>query len=179
MNKYYSFVINSQFVFSAASFFLCLGYKRNAMEIQKADSTHARIIAEFQIAMAWESEKFLLDRDTILNGVLAVFEDKNKGRYYVATDAGKVVASLLITYEWSDWRNSWVWWIQSVYVLPEYRRKGVFSAMYKFIKKKVELDNSVAGIRLYVDKANKKAISTYKKLGMTDEHYDFFEWMKS
>lgn len=146
--------------------------------IKKANEKLISTIADFQIKMAWESEGYQLDKERINKGVKAVFDDENKGQYFVAYDDNTVIASLLITYEWSDWRNAWVWWIQSVYVLPEYRRKGVFSSMYQHVKSKVEQNENIAGLRLYVEKENVRAISTYKKIGMTDEHYNFFEWMK-
>jgi len=148
------------------------------INIRKAEKELISLIADFQIKMAWESEEYQLDKAKINNGVKAVFDDKNKGQYFVAYDDKTIIGSLLITNEWSDWRNAWVWWIQSVYVLPEYRRKGIFSSMYQYIKSKVEQDEHIAGLRLYVEKDNLKAISTYKKIGMTDEHYNFFEWMK-
>jgi ribosomal protein S18 acetylase RimI-like enzyme len=84
----------------------------------------------------------------------------------------------MITYEWSDWRNRNIWWIQSVYVKPEARRKGVYAAMYAHIKNLVQADPSIGGIRLYVDKTNTPAQHTYSKLGMNGDHYQVFEWMK-
>ena len=99
------------------------------------------------------------------------------GQYWVAEDDGKIVASLLITYEWSDWRNTNVWWFQSVYVLPEYRRTGIFRSMYLCISK-MKLKNGVAGLRLYVETNNIRAQKTYEALGMQSEHYKMYEWLK-
>jgi len=127
--------------------------------------------------MAWETEKTTLDRETVTKGVNAVFGDPRKGEYYVAEADGRVVASLLIIYEWSDWRNCNVWWFQSVYVVPEYRRQGIFRFMYKFIKEKAE-NMDVAGLRLYVETGNIRAMKTYESVGMTGEHYNFYEWMR-
>jgi len=135
-------------------------------------------IAGFQIRMALETENLALDRDTVIKGVEAVLGDPSKGRYFVAEDAGQVVASLLITYEWSDWRNGNVWWLQSLYVVPEWRRKGVFKEMFRVITQKVCSDDGVKGIRLYVDKANTVAQETYRSLGMNGDHYLMYEWMK-
>ena len=105
------------------------------------------------------------------------FADENKGFYVVAESEGRIVGGLMITYEWSDWRNTNVWWIQSVYVVPELRRTGIFSSMYSFIKKEAEKQNA-AGLRLYVEKSNSKAQNTYETLGMKSEHYTMYEWLK-
>ena len=101
------------------------------MEIRKANIEEFSIIADFQIKMAKEIEDLILDEKTVKAGVKAVFNNHEKGCHYVMTDGNKIVASLLTTYEWSDWRNGTHLWIQSVYVLPEYRGKGVFKQMYK------------------------------------------------
>ncbi|OYT16791.1 MAG: GNAT family N-acetyltransferase [Bacteroidetes bacterium 4572_77] len=147
-------------------------------KIEKAQKTDAESIAQFQIDMAWETENMQLPKETIFNGVEAVFDRPNLGQYFVAKDGDKLLASLLITYEWSDWRNVQVWWIQSVFVQIEYRRKGVFTAFYNHLKDIVVKDKHIGGLRLYVDKTNVSAQKTYKKLGMNGEHYQFFEWMK-
>src|SRR5512140_2357784 len=102
--------------------------------IRKAKPEDAPSIIEFQLKMAWETENMSLVPEIVTKGVYAVFEDHSHGVYYTAEDNGKVVASLLITFEWSDWRNCNVWWFQSVYVEPEYRRQGIFREMYTFIK---------------------------------------------
>ena len=138
----------------------------------------ANVIIDFQIAMARETEDFALDREVTTKGVHAVFADPSLGRYFVAADADRVVASLLITYEWSDWRNGVVWWIQSVYVLPGYRRRGVYAGLYQHVKAMVEAEPSIRGIRLYVDNRNQPAQEVYARLGMEGEHYKVFEWMK-
>ena len=147
------------------------------LTVRKAVPEDAESIIEFQLKMAWETEKVSLDRETVTKGVNAVFSDPNKGEYYVTQDEDRVVASLLITYEWSDWRNCNVWWFQSVYVVPEYRRQGIFRKMYHFIKEKTE-ELGVAGLRLYVETGNVQAMKTYEALGMTGEHYNFYEWMR-
>ena len=135
-------------------------------------------IVEFQIAMARETESVDLDRDVCTRGVAAVFDEPSRGRYFVAEEDGRVVASLLITYEWSDWRNGNVWWIQSVYVRPEFRRRGVYAGLYEYVKRLVEADQALRGIRLYVDERNRPAQEVYSRLGMNGEHYRVFEWMK-
>ena len=145
-------------------------------EARRAD---ALAIVEFQIAMAHETEGVTLDRDTCVGGVNAVFDDPDKGRYFVAEVDNTLVASTMITYEWSDWRNGLVWWIQSVYVGPEFRRKGVYAGLYDHIKSIVEEDQALRGIRLYVDTRNVNAQQVYARLGMNGDHYRVFEWMKS
>jgi GNAT superfamily N-acetyltransferase len=95
----------------------------------------------------------------------------------VAEGKGNIVASLLITYEWSDWRNTTVWWFQSVYVLPEFRRTGIFRSMYLHIKNEA-YNGGIAGLRLYVETNNSKAQHTYEALGMKSHHYKMYEWMK-
>lgn len=148
------------------------------IKISKAEITDAPFIVDFQMKMALETENLSLDRSILEKGVQAVFQDASLAQYYVAKLRGQIIASLMITYEWSDWRNRKVWWIQSVYVIPDYRRKGVFSMFYDFIKEKVEKSEEVSGIRLYVDNTNIPAQKTYTKVGMNGEHYKLFEWMK-
>jgi GNAT superfamily N-acetyltransferase len=136
-------------------------------------------IARFQENMAWETEKLKLDATKIRAGIAAVFEDASKGRYFIAEFDGEAAGSLLITYEWSDWRDSWVYWIQSVYVEAAYRRKGIYRALYQHVQDLVSRQNDVAGIRLYVERTNETAQKTYTNLGMDGQHYQLFEWMKS
>jgi GNAT superfamily N-acetyltransferase len=145
--------------------------------IRKARPEDAQSIIDFQQKMAWETEQLRLAPKKITAGVRAVFEDPLKGQYWVAENDDKVIASLLITFEWSDWRNTNVWWFQSVYVLPEYRRTGVFRKMYSHIKGEAEL-TGIAGLRLYVETNNIPAQQTYESLGMKSEHYRMYEWLK-
>lgn len=136
-------------------------------------------IVQFQINMAAETEGISLDRDICTLGVQGVFDQSSRGRYFVAERDGEVVGSLLITYEWSDWRNLMVWWIQSVYVIDALRRQGVYAGLYRHVKSLVESEPSVAGIRLYVDRRNSRAQEVYTRVGMNGEHYQVFEWMKT
>jgi GNAT superfamily N-acetyltransferase len=145
--------------------------------IRKAIPSDAEIIIDFQQKMAWETEEYALETETVTKGVNAVFTNPPRGQYWVAEDEGVVIASLLITYEWSDWRNTNVWWFQSVYVLPAHRRTGIFRSMYDFIKNEADRQN-VAGLRLYVESNNLRAQKTYEALGMQSEHYIMYEWMK-
>ena len=135
-------------------------------------------IVEFQIAMAEETEEVRLDRQVCSRGVRAVLDDSGLGRYYVPELDGKVVASTLITYEWSDWRNGIVWWIQSVYVVPGARKQGIYAGLYRYVQDLARADTHVRGIRLYVDRRNAAAQEVYSRLGMDGEHYRVFEWMK-
>lgn len=149
------------------------------MIIRKATTNDSEKIVGFQLAMASETENVKLDRQTVFLGVSAVLNDKSKGQYYLAEINDQVVGSLLTTFEWSDWRNGTILWIQSVYVLPEFRRQGVYRNMYAYIKDLVLADKSLNGIRLYADKTNIPAHTTYQKLGMSPDHYITFEWLKS
>jgi GNAT superfamily N-acetyltransferase len=135
-------------------------------------------IVEFQLAMAEETEQIQLDRTVCTRGVQAVLRDENLGRYYVGEIEGAVVASTLITYEWSDWRNGVVWWIQSVYVLPHARKQGIYAGLYRYVQSLARADENVRGIRLYVDRRNAPAQQVYARLGMNGDHYQVFEWMK-
>jgi ribosomal protein S18 acetylase RimI-like enzyme len=148
------------------------------MIIRDAFLDEYTIIADFQKMMAKETENLELNDNIVKKGVKAVFENPEKGKYYVAEENGVVVASLLTTYEWSDWRNGTVLWIQSVYVMPDFRKSGVFKKMYSHIQEIVNSGNEFSGIRLYVDKTNVNAQKVYEKVGMNGEHYILFEEMK-
>lgn len=148
------------------------------IEIRDARKSDINSIVEFQINMAEETENVILHEDVILPGVEAVFGDHHKGRYFIAEYEGDIAGSLLITYEWSDWRNGKVLWIQSVYVKNEYRGKGIFKLMYRHIQKLIETNPDLyKGIRLYVDKTNVAAQKAYNSVGMNGEHYQLFETM--
>ena len=140
--------------------------------------TDAEAIVAFQIAMAHETEDLALNEEICTRGVHAVFERADLGKYYVAEQDGKVIGSLMITYEWSDWRNGMVWWIQSVYISPAVRQQGIYAGLYAHIKNIVQADEKLRGIRLYVDERNQHAQKVYTRLGMNGEHYRVFEWMK-
>jgi GNAT superfamily N-acetyltransferase len=148
------------------------------MRTRDATRDDAPSIIDFQIAMARETEEIDLDRDVVTRGVHAVFDDPSRGRYFVVEDEARVVASLMLTFEWSDWRSGNVWWIQSVYVVPEMRGRRVYAGMYEHIRALAEADESIRGIRLYVDRRNTRAQEVYARCGMNGEHYLVFEWMK-
>ena len=148
------------------------------MIVREATKADLEMLIDFQLLMARETEEVILNITAVTNGVSAVLSDPGKGHYYVTEVDGKVVASLLTTYEWSDWRNGTILWIQSVYVLPEFRRKGIYRNMYSSLKEKVLNDENLKGIRLYADKSNYSAQKTYETLGMSSDHYITFEWLK-
>jgi GNAT superfamily N-acetyltransferase len=150
----------------------------HAIEYREADRGDAATIINFQLAMARETEGLDLDVEITSKGVYAVFDEPALGRYFIAENDDATVASLLITYEWSDWRNGMVWWIQSVYVVPPYRNRRVYAGLYAHIRNLIAEDESIRGIRLYVDERNKTAQEVYTRLGMNGEHYRVFEWMK-
>jgi len=148
------------------------------MIIRKATHTDIPVLIEFQQKMAWETERMTLVTDIITNGVKGVFQNPSRGQYWVAEDEENIISSLLITYEWSDWRNCNVWWFQSVFVLPEFRRTGIFRSMYEHIKLEASKEG-VGGLRLYVETNNLSAQITYEALGMTSIHYKMYEWLKN
>ena len=145
--------------------------------VRNATLADVERIAAFQQAMALETEGKTLDAATLRQGVAAVFDAPQKGFYLVAVadTATQVVASLLITYEWSDWRNANIWWIQSVYVDAGWRRRGVYRAMYDRVLDIARTRGDVCGIRLYVERTNTIARKTYDSLGMHKSHYDLYE----
>lgn len=144
--------------------------------VRTATFDDVEFIADANYSMAKEIENIELDRDVLFKGVRAVFRDPAKGRYIIGEYDGKVAGCLLITHEWSDWRNCNVAWIQSLYVIEECRGKGVFKSMYASIEQLVK-DGEYAGIRLYVDKTNANAMEVYSGLGMNGDHYLLFEKM--
>jgi len=148
------------------------------MIIRTATTGDIEQIVNFQLSMASETEGIKLNQPTVNKGVISVLNDPAKGKYYVAEINGQIVGSLLTTFEWSDWRNGTILWIQSVYVVKEYRRKGVYRNMYSHIKNLVLKNDNLNGIRLYADKSNLPAQKTYKNLGMNPDHYVTFEWLK-
>lgn len=128
--------------------------------------------------MAEETEGISLDPVVLRSGVREVFDNPSLGSYFVAESDDQVIASTLITPEWSDWRNGEIWWIQSVYVVPSARSRGVFRGMFEFLWRLAAEDPRVRGIRLYVDRSNESAQEVYRRLGMDGDHYQVFERMK-
>lgn len=144
------------------------------LEIRRAALDDADSIADWNSAMAWETENKALDPSVIGRGVRAVFDEPRRGFYLVAELDGVAVGCLLVTYEWSDWRCGDFWWVQSVYVVPEARRSGVFRALYAHVKAMAHGAGAV-GLRLYVETENERAQATYIGLGMARCHYFMYE----
>ena len=132
-------------------------------------------ITLFNTEMAFETESIYLDQADLRLGIAAVLSDSNLGFYLISELEGVVIGQILITKEWSDWRNGWFWWIQSVFVEPNRRRMGVYSAMYKKIVDMAGSEGNVCGLRLYVDRDNLSAKQVYSHLGMSQSHYDLYE----
>ena len=126
--------------------------------------------------MALETERITLDGEVVLKGVRSVLNDASRGHYFVAELDGGIVGQLMLTREWSDWRNGDIWWIQSVYVDPSFRGRGVFSQMYRHVRQAAR-EHDVRGLRLYVEKHNESAKRVYERLGMTTTYYDVMEEM--
>ena len=145
------------------------------MEIRIANSADAASLVEFNQAMAFETEGKKLDSEILKSGVEAVFSDESKGFYVVAESDGKIVGGLMITFEWSDWRNRWFWWIQSVYILPDFRGQSIYRLLYEFVKNKASERGDVCGFRLSVARATVNAQKVYEKMGMNSSHYLMYE----
>jgi GNAT superfamily N-acetyltransferase len=143
--------------------------------IRLAAASDARTIAGFNAAMARETENLELDGERLLQGVQAVLDDASKGFYLVAEIDGAVVGQLMLTFEWSDWRNGVFWWVQSVYIRHDCRRKGVFSALHRHVESIARSTPGVCGLRLYVERTNRRARKTYLALGMTCPGYQVME----
>lgn len=145
-------------------------------EIRKAKIEDLDIIVKFNYNLAEETEDKELDLEILTRGVRAILNDSTKGQYYVYVIDNKVVGQIMHTYEWSDWRNGMLLWVQSVYVDVEYRRKGVYKELYNYVKNICDQDDGIAGIRLYVEKENFNAKATYKSLGMQECNYHMYEY---
>jgi GNAT superfamily N-acetyltransferase len=147
------------------------------IEIRQAARADVDIIAEFNIALCRETEGRELDRATVREGVRRFVSEPARGRYFVATLDGKVVGQTAHTFEWSDWRNGEIWWIQSVYVDSQHRSQGVFRALFTHIKRLAEEDADCCGIRLYMERDNESARQSYQRLGFSEAGYEVFEFL--
>ena len=146
-----------------------------SIQVRPASQLHIDNIIDFNIAMALETEGKDLDPETVREGVLAVCNRDDLGFYVIAECSGRSIGQLLITYEWSDWRNALFWWIQSVYVRLEYRRQGVYKALHYYVSECARQQDEVCGLRLYVDKDNRIAQEVYSGLQMRPTHYVMYE----
>ncbi len=143
--------------------------------LRRATPADAAVIVEFNRRLAEESEGKVLDLPVLAAGVAACLADPGKALYFVAEDGGRVVGQVMLTTEWSDWRNGWIWWIQSVYVVPDQRRRGVFRALFDHVCRQAREDRNVVGLRLYVEEENHAAQETYVRLGMRRTGYHVLE----
>ncbi len=141
------------------------------MIIREATVNDATTIAEFNRHLARETEQRELNEIRVLLGVTSLLKDPSKGIYFVAQEEGRLIGQLLITREWSDWRNGMFWWIQSVYVTGDFRKQGVFRALYQHVLETAQSDPGVCGLRLYVEKDNLRAREIYEGLGIDTTHY--------
>lgn len=149
--------------------------KSSAIGIRRASATDLETLTKFNIAMALETEDHELDAQTVRSGVARLFQQPERGFYLIAESGPTMVGSLMITQEWSDWRDGLWWWIQSVYVQKTYRRRGVFRTLYRKVAELARTESDICGIRLYVEKSNKGAQSVYRRMGMEETEYRLFE----
>ena len=145
------------------------------LHIRPARAEDADLLARWAQAMALETENKILPDADVRPGIARGIADPTLARYFVAERDGVPAGTLMFTFEWSDWRNGLWWWIQSVYVPPEFRRQGIYRALYAYVRALAQADAGVCGIRLYVEKDNRSARSTYEALGMQDAHYRIYE----
>ncbi|MEZ6140486.1 MAG: GNAT family N-acetyltransferase [Zavarzinella sp.] len=148
---------------------------RQNVVVRRAEFDDWQTIAQFNQALAAETESKFLPDELIVPGVQKVFSDPAKGQYFVACHDSLVVGQMMITFEWSDWRNGWFWWIQSVYVRQEWRRQGIFKQIFQYVEQLAHEQGDVVGLRLYVEKENLVAQTTYGALKMFDSGYYMFE----
>lgn len=145
------------------------------IHIRRAVTADAGFVSESNIAMALETEGMTLDAAVVGPGVAAVLADDSLGFYLVAEIDGQPAGQLMVTFEWSDWRNGLWWWIQSVYVRPEFRRRGVYTALHRHVEEEARLAGGVCGLRLYVEQENTRAQQVYRSLDMYPTRYHMYE----
>lgn len=145
------------------------------LTLRRAVAADAMTLVEFNQNLAEESEGKRLDPGLLAAGVARGLADEAKALYFVAESDGQIVGQLMLTREWSDWRDGWIWWIQSVYVRQTARRRGVFRALFDHVKNLARQDPDVIGLRLYVERENDQARQTYENLGMTPTAYLVYE----
>ena len=143
--------------------------------VRKGVFVDASFLAECNSAMAMETEGAALDMARLMRGVTAVFENPGRAEYFIAEIGGEKAGALMVTREWSDWHDAWYIWIQSVYVLPRFRRMGAYRALHGHVLEMARREGA-ASVRLYVDRANAAAMETYRRLGMEKSNYEMYEW---
>lgn len=144
------------------------------LKVRQARASDRDLLLRYNAAMALETEQRALDPELLGEGVAAVLDDAAKGFYLVAEGQGQPLGALLVTFEWSDWRNAPIWWLQSVYVEPDARKQGVFRALFQAVRQRAE-DAGVAALRLYVERDNQRAQQVYRARGMHPSQYLMYE----
>lgn len=152
--------------------------KEMGIQIRRGEPRDTAVLAGFNIAMAEETENLKLLPEVITAGVAAILADAGRGFYLVAENEGQIAGALMVTSEWSDWRNGFFWWIQSVYVRPEFRRHGIYRSLHEYLRELARTEPNICGLRLYVERENERAQATYSRLGMHETHYLLYEELK-
>ena len=147
------------------------------IQVRSALPSDCEAIVEFTLQLAAETEDKTLDRERLSRGVAALLNEPAKGRYFVAEIDGTLVGQIMHTREWSDWRNGMLWWLQSVYVAPECRGRGVFRRLFEYVSAQAQADEGVVGLRLYIDQRNSRARQVYRRCGLEPAGYDVLERM--
>jgi GNAT superfamily N-acetyltransferase len=147
----------------------------SSIHVRPARQEDVSLMVRWQRAMALETEDKPLDERVLARGIQRAFDDEKKGRYFIAESEGRPVGTLMLTWEWSDWRDGWWWWIQSVFVDEGFRRRGVYRALYAHVLALAQADPEVRGLRLYVEQDNSNARRTYEFLGMQNAGYAMYE----
>ena len=149
--------------------------RQSPIRVRPAASSDLDFLVQGNGRMAWETEHLRLDEARLRNGVAALLADPSKGFYLIAEIDGRPAGQMMITFEWSDWRNATFWWIQSVYVLEEFRQRGMFRSLYDYVESEARRRDELCGLRLYVETANRRAQETYRRVGMREADYRMFE----
>jgi GNAT superfamily N-acetyltransferase len=153
--------------------------KAGVAEIRFAEVEDAEIIAQFNCELAEETEDDELDLVTVTRGVTRFLQGAGAGFYIIAEIDKRIIGCLMVTHEWSDWRDGNLWWIQSVYVKAKVRRQGVFRSLFHWVQERAKVEADVCGIRLYVERDNERAQQTYESLGMKQKPYRIYERLVS
>jgi len=147
----------------------------NGLSVRMGQGKDADALVKFNMALAWETEQKQLSLPLVNKGVQTLLKNPQYGFYVVAEKSSEIIGAFMVTFEWSDWRCGLFWWIQSVYVKPEFRQRGVFRRLYEYLKGKASHESNVCGFRLYVEQSNHTALSTYEKVGMKNTSYKVYE----